>query len=124
MVARTGAALGQNGKEVPLVKLPDRIVVKRGARNLETADHRNSTAAPSQVAQALAPPLASVLSLRSNSRLGIPGEPALIGATSYKLQAASTRDPFYALGRVDDHCQLGHRKSQVAAVITVQEASH
>ncbi len=74
-----------------MVKLPGRIVVKRGARNLGTADHRNSTAAPSQFAQALAPPLPSVLSLRSNSRLGFPGEPVLVGATPYKLQAASTR---------------------------------
>ncbi len=107
-----------------MVKCPGRIVVKRGARYFGRADHRNSTAAPSQFAQALAPPLPSVLSLRSNSRLGIPGEPALVGATSYKLQAASTGDPFYALDRVDDRCQLGHRKSQMAAVITVQEAGH
>ena len=107
-----------------MVKLPGRIVAKRGARNLGMSDHRNSTAAPSRFAQALAAPLPSVLSLRSNSRLGIPGEPALVGATSYKLQAAATCDPFYALGRVDDHCQLGHRKSQTAVVITVQEASH
>ena len=30
----------------------------------------------------------------------------------------------YALGRVNDHCQPGHRKSRMAAVIMVQEASH
>jgi len=71
-----------------LVKLPGRIVVKRGACYLGKADHRNSTVAPSQFAQAFALPLPSALSLRSNSRLGFPGEPALVGATSYKLQAA------------------------------------
>ncbi len=73
-----------------MLKLPGRIFVKHGARYLGRADHKNSTAAPSQFAQALAPPLPSVLSLRSNSRLGCPGEPALVGATSYKLQAAPT----------------------------------
>ncbi len=73
-----------------MVKRPGRIFVKRGARYLGRADHRNSTAATSQFAQALAPPLPSVFSPRSNSRLGVPGEPALVGATSYKLQAAPT----------------------------------
>ncbi len=73
-----------------MVKLPGRKFVKRGARYLGRADHRNSTAATSQFAQALAPPLPSALSPRSNSRLGFPGEPALAGAASYKLQAAPT----------------------------------
>ncbi len=73
-----------------MVKLPGRIFVKRSARYLGRADHKNSTTAPSQFAQALAPPLASVLSPRSDSRLGFPGEPALAGAASYKLQAAPT----------------------------------
>ena len=73
-----------------MLKLPGRIFVKHGARYLGRADHKNSTAAPNQFAQALAPPLPSVLSPRSNSRLGCPGEPALVGATSYNLQAAPT----------------------------------
>ena len=102
-----------------MVKLPGRIVVKRGARYLGKANQRNSTAAPSQLAQAFAFPLPSAVSLRSNSRLGFPGEPAL-----YKRRAASARDAFYALGRVDDHGRPGHGKSQMAVVISVQEASH
>jgi len=102
-----------------LVKLPGRIVVKRSARYLGKADQGNSTAAPSQLAQAFAPPLPTAVSLRSNSRLGFPGEPP-----SYKLKAASARDHFYALGRVDDHGRPGHGKSRMAAVIAVQEASH
>ncbi len=73
-----------------MIKLPGRKFVKRGARYLGRADHKYSTAAPRQFAQALAPPRPSVLSLRSNSRLGCPGEPALVGATSYNLQAAPT----------------------------------
>ena len=38
-----------------MVKLPGRIVVKRSARYLSKADQGNSTAAPSQLAQAFAP---------------------------------------------------------------------
>ena len=63
-----------------MVKLPDRIVAKRGERYLGKADQRNFTAAP----------LPSALSPRSDARLGFPGEPALVGATSYKLQDAPT----------------------------------
>ena len=107
-----------------MVKLPGRIVVKRSARYLGKADQGNSTAASSQLAQAFAPPLPTAVSLRSNSRLGFPGEPP-----SYKLNAASARDHFYALARVDDrrvddHGRPGQGKSRMAAVIAVQEASH
>ncbi len=67
-----------------MVKRPGRIIVERGARHLGKADQRNSTPAPSPFAPAFA------LSARSNSRLGFPGEPAVVDATSYKLQAAPT----------------------------------
>ncbi len=76
-----------------MVKPPGRIAVSRRARNLGTANHKHSTAAPSQFAGALAPSLPSVLSPRPSSRLGIPGEPAVVGASSYKLRAAFAQRP-------------------------------
>jgi cytoskeletal protein CcmA (bactofilin family) len=63
-----------------LVKIPGAKVAERGSRRFGKADRGNSTAAP----------LPSALSPRSNSRLGFPGEPTLVGATSYKLQDAPT----------------------------------
>ncbi len=77
--------------EVPLVKRPGRIAVRRSARNSRATDHRNSTAVPAQFAQALASARSPVSSPPSNSRLGSSGESALVGVTLYKPQAVSLR---------------------------------
>ncbi len=79
-----------------MVKLPGAKVAERGSRRFGKADRGNSTAAP----------LPSAISPRSNSRLGFPGEPTLVGATSYKLQDApafKSRKPPHVIakGRIE-----------------------